>query len=79
MAGESPLIGLNNDIKMPALGLGVNQASPEDTVEAVSTAIAHGYVLIDTAKAYANESQVGQGIRRSGLIGPTSSSLPSCG
>jgi diketogulonate reductase-like aldo/keto reductase len=61
-----PSFPLNNGVKIPALGLGVYQASPEDTVEAVATAIGRGYRLIDTATAYANESQVGDGIRTSG-------------
>lgn len=67
MAGKSPLVTLNNGIEMPAIGLGVYQASAEDTVRAVVTAIADGYRLIDTAKAYANERQVGEGIRESGV------------
>jgi len=56
MAGKAPLIILNNAVAMPALGLGVYQASPEDTVQAVATAIASGYRLIDTARAYRNEA-----------------------
>lgn len=67
MNGKSPLIKLNNSVEMPAFGLGVFQASPEDTVKAVATAIADGYRLIDTASAYKNESQVGEGIRASGI------------
>ena len=65
MHAKSPLIKLNNDVEMPLLGLGVYQASPEDTVNAVSTAIAGGYRLIDTAKAYQNEVQVGEALRAS--------------
>ncbi len=65
--GISPVISLNNGIAMPALGLGVFQSSPEETVEAVEFAIANGYRLIDTAAAYFNERQVGEGIRRSGI------------
>lgn len=33
----------------------------------VDTAIASGYPLIDTAAAYRNEAQVGEGVRRSGI------------
>lgn len=66
-ATTTPLTTLNNGIEMPAFGLGVYQASPQDAVEAVATAIADGYRLIDTAKAYQNESEVGQGIRKSGI------------
>ncbi|TVM03645.1 MAG: oxidoreductase [Candidatus Brocadia sp. WS118] len=67
MNSKNPSFKLNNGIEMPALGLGVFQSSPEDTVNAVVTAIAGGYRLIDTARAYKNESQVGEGIRKSGI------------
>ena len=66
MTGKAPSVTLNNGIKMPVLGLGVYQASPEDTVRAVTVAIDQGYRLIDTAKAYGNEAQVGEAIRASG-------------
>jgi diketogulonate reductase-like aldo/keto reductase len=36
---------------MPALGLGVFQTPPAETVDAVETAIREGYRLIDTAAA----------------------------
>jgi diketogulonate reductase-like aldo/keto reductase len=52
---------------MPALGLGVFQSAPEATAAAVREAIAVGYRLIDTAAAYSNERQVGEGIRESGV------------
>lgn len=67
MNSKSPSFKLNNGVEMPALGLGVFLASPEDTVNAVATAIADGYRLIDTARAYKNETQVGEGIRKSGI------------
>lgn len=67
MAAPSPLITLNNGVKMPALGLGVFQTEPEATASVVETAIASGYRLIDTAAAYFNERQVGEGIARSGV------------
>lgn len=67
MTGTSPLITLNNGVEMPALGLGVYQSSPEETVGAVESAIANGYRLIDTAAVYFNERQVGEGIRQSGI------------
>jgi 2,5-diketo-D-gluconate reductase A len=51
---------------MPALGFGVFQTPPAETVNAVETAIGEGYRLIDTAAAYMNE-RVGEGIRRSGI------------
>jgi diketogulonate reductase-like aldo/keto reductase len=52
---------------MPVVGLGVFQSPPEQTATAVESALAEGYRLIDTAAAYANERQVGEGIRRAGL------------
>lgn len=58
---------LNNGIQMPSLGLGVFQSSPEETVDAVAEALRLGYRHIDTAAAYFNETQVGEGIRHSGL------------
>jgi diketogulonate reductase-like aldo/keto reductase len=58
---------LNNGLPMPALGLGVFQSAPEQTTAAVETALAAGYRHIDTAAAYGNEREVGEGLRNSGL------------
>jgi 2,5-diketo-D-gluconate reductase A len=58
---------LNNGVRMPALGFGVFQSSPEETATAVSSALGVGYRHIDTAAAYFNERQVGEGLRRSGV------------
>jgi len=60
-------ITLNNGVTMPALGLGVFQSPPEQTTAAVEAALATGYRHIDTAAAYGNERQVGEGIHNSGL------------
>ena len=62
---SSPRISLNNGVQLPALGLGVFQSPPAETVVAVEAAIASGYRLLDTAAAYGNEREVGEGIRRS--------------
>ena len=35
----TPTLTLNNDVTMPALGLGVFQSPPEETVFAVETAL----------------------------------------
>ena len=67
MTNESPLLTLNNGVRMPAIGLGVFQSPPEQTATAVAAALAQGYRLIDTAAAYSNERQVGEGLRGSGI------------
>jgi diketogulonate reductase-like aldo/keto reductase len=46
---------------MPSVGLGAFKSSPKDTAQAVAAALATGYHLIDTAAAYQNEAQVGEG------------------
>jgi len=60
-------VRLNNGVTLPILGFGVFQSPPAETVGAVEAALKTGYRLIDTAAAYANEREVGEGIRRSGL------------
>jgi diketogulonate reductase-like aldo/keto reductase len=63
----TPTLRLNNDVEMPALGFGVFQTPPEETTAAVAEALRVGYRLVDTAAAYGNEREVGEGIRRSGV------------
>lgn len=58
---------LNNGVKMPVLGYGVYQVDPAECERCVSDAIAVGYRSIDTAQAYANESSVGNAIKKSGI------------
>lgn len=60
-------IQLNNGVSIPALGFGVFQIAPEETAKAVADAIKAGYRHIDTAQAYMNETEVGQGVRESGI------------
>ena len=67
MTIRGPLIPLNNGVEMPAIGLGVFQTPPDATTGAVEEALRLGYRHVDTAAAYANEREVGEGIRRSGL------------
>jgi 2,5-diketo-D-gluconate reductase A len=62
-----PEIMLNNGKTIPQLGFGVFQVKPEDTVEAVATALKVGYRHIDTAEMYGNEKQVGDAIAASGV------------
>ncbi|MGI5459626.1 aldo/keto reductase [Streptomyces sp. CA-249302] len=58
---------LNNGVTLPVLGFGVFQSPAEETAAAVETALRTGYRHIDTAAAYFNERQVGEGLRRSGV------------
>jgi diketogulonate reductase-like aldo/keto reductase len=67
MTARTPTIRLNNGVELPALGLGVFQSPPAETAGAVEAALRTGYRLIDTAAAYLNEREVGEGIRRSGV------------
>lgn len=60
-------ITLNNGVTMPALGLGVLQTAGDQATTAVSSALRSGYRMVDTAAAYLNEREVGQGIRDSGI------------
>jgi len=60
-------LALNNGVRIPRIGFGVFQSSPEETAAAVETALHAGYRHIDTAAGYGNEREVGEGIRRSGV------------
>ncbi len=64
----NPLINLNDGSVMPRIGLGVwKLGSGAETVNAVRWALEAGYRLIDTARIYENEAEVGEGIRASGI------------
>lgn len=58
---------LSNGVKIPCLGFGTWQSSPEDAANSVRHAILSGYRHIDTAAQYGNEPDVGRGIRESGI------------
>lgn len=60
-------ITLNNGVKMPILGYGVFQVTPEECERCVSDAIETGYRSIDTAQAYHNEEGVGNAVEKCGL------------
>src|SRR3954468_23278961 len=61
-ATTTPDLTLNNDVTMPALGLGVFQTPADETRAAVRAALDAGYRHIDTAAAYGNEKQVGEAV-----------------
>lgn len=52
---------------IPVLGLGTWQSTGQDCIDVVSQALKMGYEHIDTAQAYDNEVEVGQGIKQSGV------------
>ena len=60
-------VTLNNGVKMPILGYGVYQVTPEECERCVLDAISVGYRSIDTAQAYANEEGVGSAIVKCGV------------
>ncbi|MFV2143785.1 aldo/keto reductase [Isoptericola sp. G70] len=62
-----PSLPLNNGVQIPQLGFGVFKVPPEQTRDAVSTALEIGYRHIDTAQMYRNERGVGEALAASGL------------
>ena len=58
---------LNNGVQMPLVGFGTFMLGGETCTNAVAEAIKSGYHMIDTAEAYGNEKEVGEGIRQSGI------------
>ena len=53
--------------KIPSLGIGTWQATGDDCVRAVLSALEIGYRHIDTADRYGNHREVAKGIKESGL------------
>lgn len=52
---------------IPQLGFGVYKSPPELCIQSCLTALGAGYRHVDTAQYYANEAEVGEAVRRSGL------------
>lgn len=50
--------------KLPRIGIGTYDASPQDCTDAVTTALSCGYRHVDTAEMYENEAAVGRAIDR---------------
>ncbi|KIY68527.1 Aldo/keto reductase [Cylindrobasidium torrendii FP15055 ss-10] len=60
-------VKLNTGAEMPTLGFGTWKSKPGAVEKAVEIALKNGYTHIDTATAYANEAEVGNGIKASGV------------
>ncbi|KAJ5480036.1 hypothetical protein N7530_005545 [Penicillium desertorum] len=60
-------ITLNTGAKIPAVGFGTWQAKPLEVENAVEVALKQGYRHIDCAAIYRNETEVGAGIKKSGV------------
>jgi 2,5-diketo-D-gluconate reductase A len=67
MASDIPTYTLNDGNTLPAIGFGTYPLKGDDGIEAITSAIDHGYRLLDTAVNYGNEREVGEAIRRSGI------------
>ncbi|GAA1767213.1 aldo/keto reductase [Agromyces humatus] len=60
----TPAYALRDGNSIPAIGLGTSGLDDQAGIDAITTAIADGYRLIDTAYNYGNEEAVGEAIRR---------------
>jgi len=63
----STAVTLNTGAQMPTLGFGTWKSAPGVVGLAVEHALKSGYTHIDTATAYGNETEVGEGIKASGV------------
>lgn len=57
---------LNNDVKMPVIGLGTYPMNGSILIETMLAAIENGYSSFDTSSAYENSEAIGEAIRISG-------------
>ncbi|EHJ7845233.1 aldo/keto reductase [[Clostridium] innocuum] len=64
---DKKTVTLNSGYEMPLNGLGTYNLKDEICVQSVSSALASGVRLIDTAHAYDNEEAIGKAIKASGV------------
>jgi hypothetical protein len=57
----------NSSIKIPRLGFGIYKSPHDQCVKSCLTALKAGYRHIDSAQYYANEREMGEAVRQSGL------------
>lgn len=60
---DIPKIRLKDGVEIPVLGYGTWQLEGDTCVKGVRAAVKAGYTHIDTAQAYYNHEQVGQGLK----------------
>lgn len=58
---------LNTGAKIPAVGFGTWQAAPKEVEVATEQALKAGYRHLDCAAIYRNETEVGAGLKKSGV------------
>jgi 2,5-diketo-D-gluconate reductase A len=66
-ARKVPVVTLRSGTLMPMVGFGTWPMRGHQAHKAVAAALAAGYRHIDTATMYANETQIGEALRASGL------------
>lgn len=71
MSAKNYTIRTAGQAQIPVLGLGTWKSTGQDCIDVVSQALKMGYEHIDTAQAYANEVEVAQGIKQSGVARDT--------
>jgi 2,5-diketo-D-gluconate reductase A len=59
---DQPYLTLNDGRRMPQFGLGVWQTPADDAARVVTAALDAGYVHVDTAAVYGNETGVGEAV-----------------
>jgi 2,5-diketo-D-gluconate reductase B len=62
-----PTIELTDGLAIPRLGFGTFELEGEDAYRSVRTALEVGYLHLDTAQGYGNETEVGRALRDSDL------------
>jgi 2,5-diketo-D-gluconate reductase A len=65
---DLPTYTLNDGTTLPVVGFGTYTLTGESGVAAIGSALEAGYRLLDTAVNYENEREVGEALRRSGLL-----------
>lgn len=63
----APRLTLSDGNTIPQLGIGTYKVPADVTADLVAGALAAGYRHVDTAALYGNETEVGEGLRASGL------------